>query len=87
MVEETDEEVAVGVWGRLAGHGLRHMPDDALLEALDAVSDELKRRNDLTGLGVEDVRSQTPQQNVEMVLRALGELGIRMSSGTVDPVK
>lgn len=56
---------------------LRGLAEGDLLDLLDAVSEEVKRRNDLTGLGIPDVRAQTPQQNVVMVLEALADLNIR----------
>lgn len=60
---------------------LREMSDLELLDLLDAVSEEVKRRN--AGLGPDvDVRGQTVQQNVAMVLGALADLNI-----SVKPVR
>lgn len=57
---------------------LQGMQDEELMELLDAVSEEVKRRNDLTGLGIPDVRSQSVEQNVAMVLEALADMGARV---------
>lgn len=54
---------------RLAG-----LTEEDLLDLLGAVSDEVKRRNELVDFGIPDVRGQTPQQNLSMVLEALADI-------------
>jgi len=60
---------------------LLELTDDDLFELLDAVSEEVKRRNGLLGgPTIPDIRGQTPEANLKMVLEALGELGVRIKT-------
>lgn len=54
---------------------LREMPEAELLDLLDAVSDEVRRRNEIGADPEDDVRLKSPEQNLATVLQALAELG------------
>jgi hypothetical protein len=54
---------------------LREVPDPELLDLLDAVSEELKRRNEILGPSVSEVKTKTPEENLKTLLTALAELG------------
>lgn len=54
------------------------LSDDDLFSLLDAVSEEVKRRNNLAGPSIPDIRTQSVDQNVKMVLEALAGLGVQI---------
>lgn len=53
---------------------LKELSDDDLFELLDATSEEVKRRNGMMGPSVSDIRSNTVEQNVGLVLQALANV-------------
>ncbi len=55
--------------------GLTDLEDDGVFKLLDAVSEEVKRRNGLLGPSVSDVRSNTAEKNVGLMLEALASIG------------
>lgn len=61
---------------------LQGLSDDDLFNLLDAVSEEVKRRNNLIGPSIPDVRNQSVDQNVKMVMDALMGLGVQIKPKT-----
>ena len=57
---------------------LEGLTDDDLFALLDAVSEEVKRRNNLSGPSIPDIRAQSIEQNVKMVADALSSLGVQI---------
>ena len=56
---------------------LPKLSDEDVFELLDAVSEEVKRRNSLLGPTVSDVRNAPVEQTAENFIEALRALGIR----------
>ena len=55
---------------------LQTLGDTDLFKVLDAVSEEVKRRNQLMGPSVSDIRNKPVEQNVKNFLTCLADLGI-----------
>ena len=56
---------------------IQEISDEDLFELLDCASEELKRRNGLIMPGVTDIRNQSPQANLKMVIDALSNFGTK----------
>jgi hypothetical protein len=56
---------------------LKSLSDDDLFTLLDAVSEEVKRRNEILSPSISDIRKNSVEDNVKNVLVALGELGLK----------
>lgn len=52
--------------------------DSDLLDMLNQVSDEVKRRNNLAGPDFASMRQNTVEQNMKIIRDALGGLGINL---------
>lgn len=59
---------------------LREMSDDELFLLLDATSDEVKRRNNMIGPTINEIRDQPIEKTVSTFLEALVDLGIQVKS-------
>lgn len=57
---------------------VKDISDDELFELLECASDELKRRNGLLIPGVSDIRSQSPEANLKLVMEALAKMGAQV---------
>lgn len=57
------------------------LSDNQLFFTLNTVSEEVKRRNNLNGPTIANIRSQSVGENIKMVMDALNGLGIQ----TPDP--
>lgn len=57
---------------------IEKLNDEDLFDVLEFVSDEVRRRNSMIGPDIGDIRSATTEENVTMIMEALGELGVRM---------
>ncbi len=57
---------------------LSKLSDEDVFELLDAVSEEVKRRNSLLGPSISDVRNAPIEQTAENFIEALRNLGIRL---------
>ena len=63
--------------------GIQDITDDELFLVLECVSNELKRRNNiLAGPSIKDIRNQSPEQNLKMVLDALSTFGVKIPPQT-----
>ena len=54
---------------------VKDISDDELFELLECASDELKRRNGLLIPGVSEIRKQSPEANLTMLIEALAKAG------------
>jgi len=55
------------------------LSDEEVFTLLDAVSEDVKRRNGMMKHpSIKDIRSQTVAQNVAIVLEALSDLGMKV---------
>ena len=54
------------------------MDDDELFSLLDTVSEEVKRRNNMLGPSVSDIRNQPVEQTMTTFLEALSSLGVQI---------
>lgn len=54
--------------------GLKDLSDDDLFKVLDGASEEMKRRNGLLGPSISNVKNNSVEQNVGLVLDALAGL-------------
>ena len=59
---------------------LLKLSDEDLFDVLEAVSDEVKRRNGLSGLGIKDVRENTVEENVKLIIGAINDLGVKIKT-------
>ncbi len=59
---------------------LESLNDSDLFSILDAVSDEVKRRNSLLGPSVTDIKNQPIEKSVNSFLEALADIGIKIKS-------
>lgn len=57
---------------------IQGLSDDELFSVLDCVSEEVKRRNNIMGPSIPDIRAQSPEENVKMVIEALAALGVNV---------
>jgi hypothetical protein len=57
---------------------VKSISDDELFELLECASDELKRRNGLLVPGMADIRKQSPEANVAMLIEALSKMGAQV---------
>ena len=56
---------------------IENITDDELFLILECVSNEVKRRNKImAGPSVRDLRNNTPEQNLKLVLDALATFGV-----------
>ena len=55
---------------------LQTLGDSDLFKILDAVSEEVKRRNQLMGPPISNIRNKPVEQNVKDFLTCLADLGI-----------
>ena len=59
---------------------LTRLSDEDVMDILEATSDEVKRRNNLTGVGLGDVRNNSVEQNLKILLDALQGMGINIKT-------
>jgi len=57
---------------------LKEKSDKDLLELLDIVSSEVKRRNNLGGPDFASLRQNTVEQNMKIIKEALSGLGLKL---------
>lgn len=55
--------------------GMKDLSDDDLFKVLDGASEEMKRRNGLLGPSISNIKNNSVEQNVSLVLDALA--GVR----------
>lgn len=53
---------------------LRDLSDDDLFKVLDGASEEMKRRNGLLGPSISNIKNNSVEQNVSLVLEALANV-------------
>ena len=58
---------------------LKDMSNDELFSLLDSTSEEVKRRNNLLGPSVNDIRNQPVEKTVGTFLEALADLGMKIN--------
>jgi len=58
---------------------MKDLSDDDLFLLLDGASEEMKRRNGLLGPSISQVRSNSVEENVKLVIDAVA--GVRKGSG------
>lgn len=59
---------------------LSKLSDADLIDVLDAVSEEVKKRNNISGLGLKSISENSFEENTKIIMEAIKNLGIEIKN-------
>lgn len=58
---------------------LTKLSDEDVMDILEAASEEVKRRSGISGLGIGDIRNNSVENNLKILLDSLQGLGVKIN--------